>query len=365
MKTLDLKQEQFQRRPKMPAVITPRSIEGIPGVKGKLPLRAGEVVLTPTEARKLDSMGWAKGDPIPGDLAARFKQESVQIRREIDDEIRNTPVVPLDTPRTVIPPEVDINSLDSTKRAEIEEYLKNFKKVAPQINQSVKLREDMGQISPSVQKAIVALEDEGIELVDSRVKKAIVGDTAESFQRKIDAAEGKVDTNQPIEDLPVSNIPYDDKVRYLTAIMAGQRFNKTYYLFGDKLTLTFTQLSSKYSEMIMKQLAFAARSNKLLADEGIRLGYLYRMLLSLDSITLYGETTNVSQAVTDFFNDMHGDTEDPTALPELVVFAQNAPPLNNESLWRICQDCHKKFNALIESLEAEADNSDFWQGIED
>lgn len=72
-KSLNLEPEHFQRKPKMPAIVKPREIQNIPGVKGHMPLRAGEILLTPEESVRLRSFGWRPGDPIPGNLPDYIK----------------------------------------------------------------------------------------------------------------------------------------------------------------------------------------------------------------------------------------------------------------------------------------------------
>jgi len=387
MKSLDLKPEHFQRRPKAPAVVKPREIKGVQGVRGTMPLRAGEVVLTPDEANRLRAMGWQPGDPIPGDLPEHIKAQMNVEKKLINSEIRNTMAVPPDTPRTKIAEPIDINDLDATKRAEIEGYLAEFKKVAPQIENAIKAREKMSKATPSVQKAIVAAEREGIELVDSRKEKEAVGKslygedfvTVEDIQRKIDIVEGRV-PNDGIKDIDELDdeeelvatpdqgkdaivIDYTDKVNYVVAIMSGKPFRKLYNLLGGRLQITFKQPSTMQSEMVMTQIVQSSRSGLTDQAENLRAGYSYRTLLSLDSISLDGSIWEFSDYVNDYI-DENIDKILPTPLPQLVKNMCNIAPFTSETVWHLCHEYSRKFAELIDKLESKADDPNFWDGIE-
>lgn len=384
-KSLNLEPEHFQRKPKMPAIIKPREIQNIPGVKGHLPLRAGEIVLTPEESARLRSFGWRPGDPIPGNLPDYIKafQEATKVLpEEVREEIRSTPVAPPGTLPTKIPQPIDISQLDSRHRAEIEAYLQDFRKHAPAIEKAAKVRGGMEKVAPSIQQAIVACEDEGIELVDSRKEKQFVDEalgaqfgSATNLQKQIDIAEGKKPKNVIEEDeLPAKEpekekeeeLSYTDKAGYLTSIMAMKPFRKVYTLFDGRIEIVFRQLSTELAEMVLTQVSHSARVGLIENEENIQLGHVYWSLLSLESVNFQGEKTDISEAVDEYIEEWKmsdTDHDEPTPLPELLTMMRKAPPLHHVSVWRAIQKLHAKFNKLVEALEAKADEPDFWNGI--
>jgi hypothetical protein len=381
-KSLNLQPEHFQRKPKMPAIIKPREIQDIPGVKGQFPLRAGEIVLTPEESARLRSFGWQPGDPIPGNLPdyiKAFDQATRSLPEEVREEIRTTPSAPPGTPPTKIPQPVDISQLDAQHRAEIEAYLQDFRKHAPEIEKAVKVRSGMDKIAPSIQQAIVAHEQEGVELVDSRTEKEFVDQalgtqfgSAEDLQKQIDIAEGKKKSRNVVETEPEAAsevedpLDYVDKAGYLTAIMAMKPFRKLYTLFGGRIEIVFRQLDTELAEMVLTQVSHSARVGLVEHEENIQLGHVYWSLLSLESISFQGEKTNVAEAVNDYLEAWDKDASEdgePTPLPSLLKTMRASVPLHHVSVWRAVQKLHAKFNKLVEALEAKSDEPDFWNGI--
>lgn len=381
-KSLNLEPEHFQRKPKMPAIVKPREIQNIPGVKGHMPLRAGEILLTPEESVRLRSFGWRPGDPIPGNLPDYIKafQEATKVLpEEVREEIRSTPIAPPGTPPTKIPQPIDISQLDSKHRAEIEAYLQDFRKHAPAIEKAAKVRGGMEKVSPSIQQAIVACEEEGIELVDSRKEKQFVDEalgtqfgSAQDLQKQIDIAEGNKSRNVVEEDEPTKEaekeeeLDYVDRAGYLTAIMAMKPFRKVYTLFDGRIEIVFRQLSTELAEMVLTQVSHSSRIGFIENAENIQLGHVYWSLLSLESVSFQGEKTDISEAVDNYieeWKESDTDHEEPTPLPELLTLMRKSPPLHHVSVWRSVQKLHAKFNKLVETLEAKADEPDFWNGI--
>lgn len=382
-KSLNLSPEHFQRKPQVPAIIKPREITNIPGVKGQLPLRAGEVILTSDEVARLKKFGWKPGDPIPGNLpeyVKAFEQARKQLPEEVMEEIRTTLSAPPGTEPTKIPQPIDISQLDDKHRAEIEGYLNEFKTRAPQIEAAVRARQGMDKIAPSVQKAIVAHENEGVEVYDSRTdqkEKEFVDSalgtqfsSSQNLQRKIDEAEGKIpkkDAPPPVEEKE-DPIDYADKVGYLISIMAMKPFRKVYNLFNGRIQLMYRQLTTEQAEMVLTQTSHSVRVGMMDDVENIQLGHLYWALLSIESVSFQGEKTEISEVVDDYIkqwknSDSDNEHEQPTPLPELAEMMRKAPPLHNVSVWRAVQNCHTKFNKLVETMEAKADDPDFWRGI--
>jgi hypothetical protein len=395
-RSLDLQNEDFQRKPNVPTILRPREIKGIPGVKGTLPLRAGEVILTPDEEQKLRKLGWKPGDPLPGDLPAKIAAIQKEIKKEVEETLPNVPK----TFKPHIPETVDIESLSAEKRKEIESYLQEFKKVAPQIEQAIKAQSQFDALNPKVQKAIIAAErEEGIEVVDSRISTDPVTDfqhKAIDFQRKIDEAEGKIPRKQvkdldaekaeeavklPENNTGVLSLPqhcpscnwqldqnpaepsYEDKISYISAVLGLKPWTKTFVLFGGRVEIAYRQLSTEYGEMVISQTAHDVRTGKFSPHEALRMASVYRSLLSLLWIKINGEKIDIAGPVDRYLTESDAPKSG-TLLPNIYERMHKIEPLNNDSIWRLCRDNYERFSATQEILESRAQASDFWKLIE-
>ena len=379
MKSLDLKQEQLQQAPAGHQVLKPRRIKDIRGVTGTLPLQPGEIILTEHEKKKLFRFGWKEGDPLPGNIANLVSKA----QREVADDLRTTKPFK-NRPIFKAPEPVDIDTLSDAKRSELEGHLKQFKEMAPQIEMAMKNQQDMAGLSPEIQKAIK--DAGGIEVVDSREQD----DPVNELQRKIDEAEGRKEprdqegtgldeevkpeasptshTKCPRCNWTLTNKPsepsHDDKLKYVAAILGDQPFEKEYSLYGGKLIISLRQLTTSRSDLVYNQTAHEIRVG-LLSDNTYRQIMLYRMILSLNRVSTGGqEPVDIGEIVDSFLEEFIDADKQHEVMPIILKRLQTIEPLQNESIWRACYSSFEKFNALLDDLDARADNPDFWNAIE-
>jgi hypothetical protein len=385
-KSLDLKQEHFAQRPAQRPVLKPRNITGVPGVKGTLPLQPGEIILTEYEKSKLKKHGWKEGDPLPGNISDLM----AKAQKEVADDLRTARPFK-DHPTFKAPEPIDISELSQEKRSELEGYLQQFKTMAPQIEAAAKTQQDFSTLPPDIQKAIRDAGG-GVEVVDSRE------DPVKELQRKVDEAEGRVepraenqsDLDDEDEDQPKKKMEsqtgltsdhskcprcnlvlgtkpvepaVEDKLNYVAAILGDKLFHKEYALFGGKLLLGFRQLATTRADMVFHQVAHEIRVG-LLGENTYRQVMLYRMVLSLDYVSVGGQTpVSISDAVDSFLEDPENDTKSTDALPIILNRLQKIETLKSESVWRASNEAFARFNNLLDDLDARADNPDFWNAI--
>jgi hypothetical protein len=372
-------------------ILKPRTVTNIPGVKGSLPMRPGEVILTDGEKKKLAAFGWKEGDPLPGNIAMLVSKA----QKEVEDDIRTAKPFK-DKPIFKAPEPVDISTLSKEKQNELSKYLQQFKEMAPQIEAAARSQEHMATLPPNIQKAI--RDASGVEVVDSRQSE----NPAADLQRRINEAEGRVASTQEkeladeVEEKPVFSdsetglnsahdkcprcnwtvsakmrLPSrDDALLYVAAMLGDRRFEKEYSLYGGKLTVRFRQLSSSLSDRIFHQVAHEIRKGEV-TDDGYTQLMRYRMILCLSTISIGSqEPLNIADAIDAHLEDEENrkrefpDTYNKyDALPVFVSSLQKIAPLNNLSVWRACRETFTEFNDILDELDSRADNPDFWKAI--
>lgn len=391
MKSLDLQKEHLTRRPQQPPVIRPRA-STVPGLKGTLPLKPGEVIISEHEKKKLRKYGWKDGDPLPGNIAQLMAREQNYVATDLATAkpFKNRPIFKPAEP-------VDISEVDESYRSDLQRSLQQFKELAPQIEAVSRGQQDVAGLSPEIQKAIFDASG-GVEVVDSREEEA-PADPIRALQQRINKAEGKapseddefgqdgtglepspedmkgeVEPHIELTNCPRCNCnlttklpepPMQDKQAYVAAVLGDQVFKKTYNLFGGRVRITFRALTSARGELAYNQVAHEVRVG-LSHDPSYRQLMLYRMVLALDSIETQGSgLMDIGEQVDSFLDDPTESEEVKwfDALPIIVKRLQQVDLLRSESVWRACRACFDNFNALVDDLDARAENSDFWNAI--
>lgn len=382
MKSLDLKKEHFERRLAPPPVLKPRTTTA-PGLKGSMPLKPGEIILTEREKVKLRQMGWKDGDPLPGD----FGKFVSMAQQEVSDELRAAK--PPQHLKSKIPATIDISQLDSTRQAELSRYLQQFKEMAPNLEAAATANSRFEELTPAAQKAMKDA-GAGIEVVDSR-------DPVQGMQRLVDEAEGRLPADKTAEnsDLdeddeptapassptgavgpplicqrcghqhsnPVKEPDQGDVMAYAMAILGGQSFRKSYDLLGGKVSVVFKQPDTNLADMALTQVAREKRHELLGEGESLRKLMIYRMLMSLESVTVGNESYQLGQDITAFMSEpcKNGDQNSIAELERRII---SQPPFQNESIWRMCRMVYERFDELLGILDTRAEEPGFWSAIE-
>lgn len=387
MKSIGLTEEQLKAPIGRHPVLKPRPIKGVAGVTGTLPLQPGEIILTQYEKKKLAKFGWKEGDPLPGNIADLVAKAKAEVAEDIRtaQPFKNRPIFKAPEP-------VDINDLSQERQDELKGYLQQFKDMAPQIEAASKNQEHMASLPPEIQKAI--RDAGGVEVIDSRGEAT--DDPAKVLQKKIDEAEGRItprddegtgleEDDEPEKkasqtglDVSHSHCPrcnlllsskpiepsQEDKLNYVACILGDKLFEKVYSLYGNKLLLAFRQLNTERSDMVFHQVAHEIRAG-LLGEDSYRQIMLYRMVLSLNHISIGGkEPIDIGGAVDSFIDEPDENTKRTDLLPIMLARLQKTEPLKSESIWRACREAFERFNTLLDDLDARADNPDFWNAIE-
>jgi hypothetical protein len=121
-KKLDLRRKPTQVSPPPVAPTDQKAIPNlVPSATGPSFFQPGQVIdprfMTAFEKKQLESIGWEKGTPVPGnaaELIAAIQQEA---------SVEGLLPVPADTPPLVVPPPIDISRLPQAKQQELREAL--------------------------------------------------------------------------------------------------------------------------------------------------------------------------------------------------------------------------------------------------
>ncbi len=375
-----------------------------PGIKGDLPLGPGQAIkMTPLEERSLAQLGIKPGDAVPANLA-----EAIARAREEARNVEGLLPVDPDTP----PLEVDEQELSSLSLAKQQELIKaiqemqasaaQFRDVAPIVgpqgpNASLNeaLRVAAAASPPFVDKrppvvaspidafraprapvAATALPaaPQDSELAAAKAKIAELEQALETALTRLPGkgladASGAAelgncqhcgwDLNRP-DELPLDST---DKYAYLAAILGGPntRYRKEIDLFGGTVRCTLRWLTSEESDMVSRQITADDQAGQLRSANEVMARIVdYRTALTLERISCDGSPPVVH--VMPEAASVPVDKGDETPLPLMLRYLRSQM-LPTETLRRAVGYEYHRFHKLVEKLEANASNPDFWKGI--
>ena len=371
-------------------------LRNLPGF-GTVPFRPGETLL-PSETKDLTPLGWKPGDPVPPGFAKLLAEVREEVATDMSQRVfKDSAGNAMKIPSLRMPKEIPVEQLPPEKQEQLARQLREYKTLSPQLTQLQQDTVAFESLDPSIQRAIAAANQPptaeapdsrnnpaslrpatpqaGIEILKTRTKaevEAPVADTPKpdaGFQEPVDKAEGQCPhclgalTVKPPEPDRV------DLLNFVTAIMGQQRFLKEYSLLGGKLRAVFRAPSTRDSFLVSEQISRDGRDGKIAnLDDMMRLGFAYRLAVSLDSVFAANFGLPVREGVDDILNDPPQeirDRGDATPLPYIVEKLQEKAPLNSEAVWGILADTTRVFTETLDVIRKRAANANFWVAIED
>jgi hypothetical protein len=306
----------------------------------------------------LAQFGWSPGEAIPAALGA--------LMLNIKDGLPASPRTDVLIDAAVMTPE------DVTK---IKDMLATAKMVAKKKQAAAELEATTANMSPSVREAYerVANDAGGPEIVDDR-------ESLETSTAATEETAEEVSTLGAIE--PTFTLPFcprcgwdmqqkfdvditdDDKVDFLATMLGGSRFSRDYQLAGGKMVVRLRSMLADENFLVQRQLLLDQNDGEILteAEWFIRMGD-YRMACSLESITdSSGKVIMANPTLQDLQFTPPADKPTQTALV-LALKQVNSKALAHEVTRRLVLVHLRKFQRLIEALEAMALDPSFWNGI--
>jgi hypothetical protein len=377
------------RRPQPTQDLKLRSLPGI----GTVPFRPGDY-LVESETKDLVPLGWHPGDPIP----PGFAHELEKVKKEVADDLATGKLKGPDgrmlaVPELRMPQELRIDQLPRERQEELTRQLQSYKELAPSL---AKIRQEQvafNDLDPGVQKAILAASQrDGVEVVDSRkfAPGGYVDPAAgiEILKAKAEAAikpkeDPPQDTTARAEPEEVPNqCPHclfdlnrkqtepdkTDLAGFVVSVLGQQRFVKEYVFLGGRLRGVFRAPSTRDGFLVGEQISRDMRDGKISnIDDMFRLGFSYRLILSLDMLYTSGTSMAIGRAVDDVLENPPGavaERGDATPLPYLVDRLREKSPLNIETVWNFLTDTTRRFHELLKLVQDRADKEGFWNTIE-
>lgn len=307
----------------------------------------------------LAQFGWAPGDAIPAALGS--------LMLNIKDTLPTSPRTDVLIDAAVMTPE---------NVTEIKDMLVAAKAAAKKKKDAADLEATTANMAPSVREAYerVAGASAGPEIVDDRASLETPAATEEAADNAVSAL-GAVEPTFTLPFCPRCgwdmqqkfdvDITDDDKVDFLATLLGGSRFTRDYELAGGKMIMRLRSMLADENFFVQRQLLLDQNDGEILteAEWFIRMGD-YRMACSLESITdSSGKVIMANPTLQDLQFTPPADKPTQTALV-LALKQVNSKALAHEVTRRLVLVHLRKFQRLIEALEAMALDPSFWNGIE-
>jgi len=332
----------------------------------------GEVILTEGERKVLEMAGWKKGDPLPGKEFASAVQAVKQAAEvEFEEEAKRLaesgrpPLKVMNKPIGSLPPE---------KQNELKKILERSLKY----QQEIAAAQENSNIDPALAKAIHEVATPATKKQNEQpkpapeIKKVEVAPEPKEEPAKKDMPFG--DLNQQLQckhcgwilsnevtEKPTKN----DTFLFVQALLGGKPFEKEYSLFSDKLQIKYRTIPVDLGDMCLRQCALDTASDKIKTQDEF-FNYLanYRLIASIHSLKVNEVEHAVGESVDDYITQNKEELGKKTPLAELLPSLRSLAPLNQEPVWRMVVKNYQRFSALVNFLEARADDADFYQAID-
>lgn len=167
------------------------------------------------------------------------------------------------------------------------------------------------------------------------------------------------DMQQKFEIVPTDK----DKEDFLIALLGGQRFKKQYELFGGKMLVTFRSMLAEENKAIYRQLVIDQQVKKIETEAEWFVQMMdYRLACSFEEISTNTGKLVSSLPEVQLVSPLPVNDDDNPLVQQLR--ALNKDVLAQEVTRRLVGSHLRRFQRLLETLEAQALEPSFWNGIE-
>lgn len=354
----------FTKRPVAAAPGTPLHGPNSP------PLRAGNVYLNDETRKELALVGHQGDDPVPEGLPAVIAQVTEKykdIMAKVDEVAGKTR---LGKPKTV-----KLADLPVEARREIQDYLEHATAI---LKADAKTKPSMvpPNASPAVREAIEQYEQQ-------REPQVVVEDDADEPVTPPAADDTKDAKDAPAETAPEPHcpqcgydcrIPFDvqvtpeDTQRHIAAVLdrsPNSRFRKTAAILDGQMTIMFRSLTTTEANAAKKQTRKDVIDGKIMGEAEYYMNYMeYRLAMSVEKlIDANGAPIVEVPPLKEIAAEILADDATADPLPKLVEW-MDEHVFTDESLKRLIGQHHRRFQHLIEALEAQESDPSFCRGIE-
>jgi len=312
--------------------------------------------------KTLEQFGWKVNDPIPADLGGKL----LALKETLPP-----------SPRTDVM--VDIAAMSEEDIKTVKESLaaaKAYARDQAQAAEKAKITENMSDSVRAAYEKFVG--DDAPQIVDDReTAPEPATEKAEEETAVTPAPEASVGLG-PMLIMPFCprcgwdmmqkfdvDVTEDDKVDFVATMLGGARFRRDYQLLGGKMVLRLRSLLGDENFLVQRQLLLDQNAGEIMSEaEWFLRAAEYRMACSLEAVLDGdGKVIVANPELGDLQFTPSADQPTQTALV-LARKQVNSKALAHETTRRLVAAHLRKFQRLVEALEAMALEPSFWNGIE-
>lgn len=316
--------------------------------------------------KTLEQFGWRKDDPIPAELGP--------LMLRIKDTL---------PPSSRVDVLIDKDAMKEEDVENIKTMLREAKEVAKKKAQKEQFEEETENMPDSVREMYAQLQNTDAEIIDDR-ETAATEETAPAAETTTPETATETAPAVPEEGIvpPMAILPFcprcgwdmqqkfdvevtdRDKEDFLVTILGGSRFTRRFELMGGKIVLEFRSMLADENFDVQRQLLLDQNDGLILSEAEwfLRL-FEYRMACSLAAVyDVNGKPLVIVPQLSDFKIEINPDKPNQTALPAAREFV-HAKALSHEVTRRLAATHLRKFQRLVEAMEAMALEPSFWNGI--
>lgn len=316
--------------------------------------------------KTLEQFGWRKDDPIPAELGP--------LMLRIKDTL---------PPSSRVDVLIDKDAMKEEDVENIKTMLREAKEVAKKKAQKEQFEEETENMPDSVREMYAQLQNTDAEIIDDR-ETAATEETAPAAETTTPENATETAPAIPEESIvpPMAILPFcprcgwdmqqkfdvdvtdRDKEDFLVTILGGSRFTRRFELMGGKIVLEFRSMLADENFDVQRQLLLDQNDGLILSEAEwfLRL-FEYRMACSLAAVyDANGKPLVIVPQLSDFKIEINPDKPNQTALPAAREFV-HAKALSHEVTRRLAATHLRKFQRLVEAMEAMALEPSFWNGI--
>jgi hypothetical protein len=336
--------------------------------QGKPPLEAGKPINLPDDVKTFfEKAGWKDGDPVPN--LTSVVEEIQKDQSNVLDDMTNADETHVQ-PGQVL----DFDQLSPEHQERLTKAVADAKEQYDRIEEQSKqiLSEPGGEgINAAIQLA--ADEEEGdIEVVvDDDVEEdgVLPDDPVEGEDLRGSDKSGAFNPMCPncgwdTTDKEVLEVSDKDKYGFMTSILGETRFYKKVEFFGGSVSVQYRTLTTREADLALTQCSYDYRDGKIDNQaDFFRQHADYRLCMSIDKIFMQERVHAVPPVDEIEWDDPQVPNKPQTALPSLLEYV-NTEIFKSESIRRVVGQTHYKIQRLVEKMEGNVNNSDFWRGID-
>ena len=339
----------------------PPAAQAIDGAPGQLPLEPGKPINLPPDLKTFfGKLGWQDGDPVPN-LAAVVEEIQQEQTKALDSASAS------DAPMVQPGETLDFEQLSEEHQERLIAAMKAAKEQSQRLDEQASKLVDTPSgdgINEAIQVAAAADDADEIEVLNVDTE-GLDAEDDEKDLRGTDEA-GAFDPTCPNCGWDTTNheaieVLETDKYAFMASVLGESRFYKDIELFGGAVTVRYRTLTTQEADLALEQCSNDYRDG-VIEDQNsfFRKHADYRLCMGVDKIVVQERTHAIPPVDEIEWDKPKAGEPRQTALPTLLNYV-GLHILKNESVRRVVGMTHQKFQRLVERMEANVDNSDFWK----